>query len=644
MYKQRGDQKWGGAQDRQSNYTSSSQSYEGQVDSRSSGRQRLHILPESESSFSSGFDENYDSNRARKASGGEGRQQPWQASGGEGSRHPWQASGGEDSRRPWQASGGEDSRRPWQASGGEDSRRPWQASGGESSRQPWQPNGGNSCDNRRKQYSTLQPASTPSHGLIDWDAIEANSVRLEAERWAHLPVIKKDLYVEDPDIHNMSKSEVESFREKSFDMQVRHSDESSTEPLPNPVMTFQQAFAHYPEILQEIKNQGFENPTPIQSQSWPILMQGYDMIGIAQTGTGKTLAFILPALIHIVAQPTPRWQRNGATCLVMAPTRELAQQIEKEISKYHYQAIKCVCVYGQGDKRSQIRKINAKAEIIVATPGRLNEFVEKKIVNLSSVSYLVLDEADRMLDMGFEPQIRKIIIDIRPDRQSVMTSATWPEGVRDMAGKLMKNPIHVVVGSLDLKATHTVTQHVIICDEEEKKDKLVDFIHNLHKDDKAIVFVSRKSMVDHLSVEMFEMGLEVQSMHGDRDQEDREQALSDLKTGRIKVLIATDVASRGIDIIDITHILNYDCPRDMEEYVHRVGRTGRAGRKGSAYTLFTRRDKRIASKLIDVLEKSEQFICPELQILKEQWDYAAASKGYGSQGFSRYGRNSSNRW
>ncbi|XP_042229030.1 probable ATP-dependent RNA helicase DDX43 isoform X2 [Homarus americanus] len=393
---------------------------------------------------------------------------------------------------------------------------------------------------------------------IDWDAFHNRSERIEKERWAVQPPIEKNLYIEDPEIANMSYAEVQRFREKNFKMTAHFDEGGSDKIIPNPVVTFKQAFGPYPKMLAEIERQGFTDPTPIQSQSWPVLLQGYDMIGIAQTGTGKTLAFLLPALLHIVAQPTPRMDRVGPTCLVVAPTRELAQQIEKEVSKYQYENINCVCVYGQGDKLQQIRKINAKAEIVVATPGRLNEFAEKGIIDLSGVSYLVLDEADRMLDMGFEPQIRKIVLDIQPDRQTVLTSATWPEGVRDLASKLLRTPIRVVVGSLDLQAVHTVTQSVIMCSENDKRDKLVEFINGLSKKDKAIVFVGRKTMVDYLTVEMMEEGLYVQSMHGDRDQHDREQALNDLKTGKIRVLIATDVAARGIDITDVTRsTLNY---------------------------------------------------------------------------------------
>ncbi|XP_068217984.1 probable ATP-dependent RNA helicase DDX43 [Palaemon carinicauda] len=417
--------------------------------------------------------------------------------------------------------------------------------------------------------------------------------------------------------------------------------------IPNPVKLFEQAFSSYPLILKEISKQGFENPSAIQCQSWPILMKGYDMIGTSHTGSGKTLAFLLPALLHICAQPTPRWERPGPTCLVLAPTRELAQQIEREVIKFQYENIRVVCCYGQGDKRHQIQKLNAMSEIVIATPGRLNDFVSQDLVNLSGVSYLVLDEADRMLDMGFEPQVRKIVMNIRPDRQTILTSATWPDEVQLLANKLLTNPIHVIVGSLDLQAVDTITQRVVVCSIMEKEERLLQFMKNLKPEDKAIIFVAQKITVDDLSVKLLEAGYAVESMHGGRNQRDREYSLRQLKSGRSKVLIATDVAARGIDINDITHVVNYDCPRDMEEYVHRVGRTGRAGRSGESLTLVCRDDWKVSGKLIEILEKSDQEVPNDLLRMKERYERVREE---GRDRFNRngkimgYGSNIRNGW
>uniref|UniRef100_A0A6G5AAM3 Putative atp-dependent rna helicase n=1 Tax=Rhipicephalus microplus TaxID=6941 RepID=A0A6G5AAM3_RHIMP len=198
-------------------------------------------------------------------------------------------------------------------------------------------------------------------------------------------------------------------------------------------------------------------------------------------------------MIHIDSQPVPREERTGPSCLVLAPTRELAQQIEREARKYNYRGIRCVCIYGGGSRREQIQTVNLGVEIVIATPGRLNDLVMNNVIDLKYVTFLILDEADRMLDMGFEPQIKKVLLDIRPDRQTVMTSATWPEGVRRLAQQYMNKPFQVFVGSLDLAAVHTVTQTVVICDENEKFQELLAFLESMQPDDKVIVLQTRRS-------------------------------------------------------------------------------------------------------------------------------------------------------
>ncbi|CAL4070731.1 unnamed protein product, partial [Meganyctiphanes norvegica] len=465
--------------------------------------------------------------------------------------------------------------------------------------------------------------------------------RLDQEQWSHLPPIKKNLYQEDISVAEMDPSEVKQFRAENFNMEVYQKDKI---PIPNPCKTFEQAFKHYPEILEELAAQGFEKPSPIQSQSWPILLSGHDMVGIAQTGTGKTLAFILPAMINIEAQEIPRFERVGPSCLVLAPTRELAQQIEKEIRKYNYKGIRCICVYGQGDKRIQLDAIRSKVEIIVATPGRLNEFTEKGLVDLSGVTYLVLDEADRMLDMGFEPQIRKIVLDIRPDRQTVMTSATWPEEVRDLGEKLMKDPIHVVVGSLDLKAVHTVTQEILMCTEEDKFYILVKFIQTMDEKDKVIVFCGKKLMVDRLCVDLLEENIAalLKFNFGPKEKRSPEINIDGSQGGSNLAGPGSNLVSESAEMDKISHIVNYDCPRDMEEYVHRVGRTGRAGRSGQALTLVTRENWTNAGKLVDILEKSQQEIPAELYEMRDRWEKKKLERGDQRDNRSRFRRNGNN--
>ncbi|XP_033225758.1 probable ATP-dependent RNA helicase DDX43 [Belonocnema kinseyi] len=458
---------------------------------------------------------------------------------------------------------------------------------------------------------------------FDWSKANEFYEAAQKERWAKLPSLKKNFYVEDPEVANMSEEEVALFRKENNNIEAKlmfEEGQTSDLKVPNPVQTFEQAFGPYPEILQEISKVGFEKPSPIQSQAWPVLMSGMDLIGIAQTGTGKTLAFLLPALIHTDGQNIPRSERGGPNVLVLAPTRELAQQIEKEVSKYTYRGIKAVCVYGGGSRRDQINMVSGGVQIVIATPGRLNDLVQAEILNVESVTYLILDEADRMLDMGFEPQIRKTLLDVRPDRQTVMTSATWPSGVRRLAQSYMKNPVQVCVGTLDLEAVHSVTQTVIMTTEDEKVEVLHNFFRNMGPDDKVIVFIGKKAKVDLFSSELALQGVSCQSIHGSREQSDREQALEDLRSGEVRILLATDVASRGIDIEDVTHVLNFDFPRDIEDYVHRVGRTGRAGRTGESITLMTRSDWSHAKDLINLLEKASQEVPRELYDMADRYE------------------------
>ncbi|KAK3089089.1 hypothetical protein FSP39_000647 [Pinctada imbricata] len=456
---------------------------------------------------------------------------------------------------------------------------------------------------------------------INWGMIRANQEEYNKIKFEGLPPLEKNFYIEDHAVTNMYPDEVEKFRKENMNIIVNDLSKEGNRRIPNPVRTFEQAFQHYPEILDTIYNQKFTKPSPIQAQSWPVLLQGLDLIGIAQTGTGKTLAFLLPAFIHIDNQPVPRDQRDGPNVLVLSPTRELALQIETEVKKFHYKGIKSVCVYGGGNRREQINVVTKGVEIIVATPGRLNDLIMNKIVNVRSVTYLVLDEADRMLDMGFEPEIKKILLDIRPDRQTVMTSATWPPGVRRLGESYLKDPIQVFVGTLDLAATHTVTQRIEIVADEEKKERVVQFItEEMGPEDKVLIFVGKKLTADDLASDLSLNGINCQCIHGDREQCDREQALSDFKEGLTHILVATDVASRGLDVKDITYVFNYDFPRNMEEYVHRVGRTGRAGRTGTSLTLLTRGDWRSAQQLINIMEEANQEIPDELLDMAERYE------------------------
>ncbi|XP_025951707.2 probable ATP-dependent RNA helicase DDX43 isoform X2 [Dromaius novaehollandiae] len=476
--------------------------------------------------------------------------------------------------------------------------------------------GSNSAE---KHLDLVKPENTPQKSVINWASIRENKARYEAMKWADLPPIEKNFYKESSRTASMPQEEVELWRMENNNIICNDLKEGEKRCIPNPVYKFEDAFEHYPDVMANIRKVGFQKPTPIQSQAWPIILQGIDLIGIAQTGTGKTLAYLMPGFIHLDSQPIPRDQRGGPGMLVLAPTRELALQVEAECAKYTYKGIKSICIYGGGDRKGQINVVTKGVDIVIATPGRLNDLQMNSFINLKSITYLVLDEADRMLDMGFEPQIMKILIDVRPDRQTVMTSATWPDGVRRLAKSYLKNPMIVYVGTLDLAAVNTVEQRVVVIPEEEKRAFTRYFIDSLKPKDKVIIFVGRKLTADDLASDFGLQGIPVQSLHGNREQCDREQALDDFKKGKVRILIATDLASRGLDVHDITHVFNFDFPRNIEEYVHRVGRTGRAGRTGEAVTLVTKSDWRVASELIDILERANQAVPNELISMAERY-------------------------
>ena len=310
---------------------------------------------------------------------------------------------------------------------------------------------------------------------------------------ASLPKFEKSFYQEHVDVENRSPAEVEAFRKK-HQMAIQGSN------VPKPVETFDEAgFPRY--VMDAVKAQGFPAPTAIQSQGWPMALSGRDVVGIAETGSGKTLTYCLPAIVHINAQPLLN-PGDGPIVLVLAPTRELAVQIQQEITKFGKASkIKNTCVYGGVPKGPQIRDLSRGVEVCIATPGRLIDMLEAGKTNLRRVTYLVLDEADRMLDMGFEPQIRKIIGQIRPDRQTLMWSATWPKEVRAMASDFLVDFIQVNIGSMDLAANHRITQIVEVVAEMDKRDKMIKHLEKVmdDKNNKVLLFVGTKRVADEIT-------------------------------------------------------------------------------------------------------------------------------------------------
>merc|ERR1719291_1157619 len=429
--------------------------------------------------------------------------------------------------------------------------------------------------------------------------------------WNDVSLVKfeKDFYQEHPAVSSLSEYEADEIRSSKNITIVDGPN------CPKPVRTFEEA--SFPEyVLQEISQSGFREPTPIQVQGWPIALSGRDMAGIAETGSGKTLAFLLPSIVHINAQPYLS-KGDGSIVLVLAPTRELACQIREESSRFGKSSkIKNTCCYGGVPRREQENDCREGVEIVIATPGRLIDFLDSGVTNLKRVTYMVLDEADRMLDMGFEPQVRKICGQCRPDRQTLMWSATWPKEVQRLARDICKeDPAHINVGSLDTRTAHTIRQYVEVVQEVDKKARLKRLLEKVMDGSKILIFCGTKRDGDQLTREMRLDGWPALCIHGDKKQEERDWVLKEFKEGKSPILVATDVASRGLDVKDIKYVINYDFPTQIEDYVHRVGRTGRAGATGSAYTFFTAEKSRHAAELVNVLREAKQPVPEELEKL-----------------------------
>ena len=343
--------------------------------------------------------------------------------------------------------------------------------------------------------------------------------------------------------------------------------------VPQPMFVFSDLVAP-DSVHQAFLDLGYRAPTAIQSIAWPILLNSRDFVGIAKTGSGKTMAFMVPAALHIMAQ-APLRLGDGPIVLVMAPTRELAVQIEEETRKVlrRVPQIQTTCLYGGVPKMNQMRGLRAGSHVVIATPGRLIDMLEGRATNLLRVTYLVLDEADRMLDMGFEPQIRKICSQIRSDRQTLMFSATWPPEIRNLAASFQRDFIRVHVGSEDLFANSDVKQKIYVVEDYEKMGKMNDIIRSNGRQ-RALIFTKTKKMADTLYSSLCRSGVNAMAIHGDKDQAHRDRVLDKFRRDSTSVLVATDVAARGLDIKDLDCVVNYDFPMNIEDYVHRIGMLG----------------------------------------------------------------------
>jgi ATP-dependent RNA helicase DBP3 len=335
------------------------------------------------------------------------------------------------------------------------------------------------------------------------------------------------------------------------------------------------------------------------------------MVGIAATGSGKTMAFGLPALTQILARGKASIEPGRPMVLVLAPTRELAQQTAKVFDEAgQCCGVRTVCVYGGSPKFEQRKLLhqNGGAAVVVATPGRLRDFMNDGDVVLDRVSTLVLDEADRMLDLGFEPEIREIAGATRADRQTVMFSATWPQQIQGLAAEFMCNPVKVRIGAEGLKASHSITQIVEVVEPNDKDAHLArvlkKYLGNQKETPRTLVFALYKKECARLHENLRRQNWRCACIHGDMTQRDREDSVAQFKSGQSPLLIATDVAARGLDIKGVEYVINYTFPLTTEDYVHRIGRTGRAGKTGIAHTFFTMHDKGRAGELANVLREA----------------------------------------
>jgi len=347
-----------------------------------------------------------------------------------------------------------------------------------------------------------------------------------------------------------------------------------------------------PELERAVAEAGYSEPTPIQQQAIPIVMHGLDVMGGAQTGTGKTAGFTLPLLHRLSkhANSSASPARHPVRALILAPTRELAMQVHESVQTYgKFMPLRSTCIYGGVDMNPQIQELRRGIEIVVATPGRLLDHVQQKTIQLGQVEILVLDEADRMLDMGFIPDIRRILSLLPATRQSLLFSATFSDEIKKLADQMLKNPQLIEVARRNT-VSETITHRVHPVTSGLKRNLLAHILRH-EPDSQVLVFVDTKLVCSRLAHFLARHEIAADAIHGDKSQQQRTETLEGFKSGRIRVLVATDVAARGLDIDDLPYVINFELPHTAEDYVHRIGRTGRAGRKGNAVSLVCAEEK-----------------------------------------------------
>ncbi|MBI4209689.1 MAG: DEAD/DEAH box helicase [Deltaproteobacteria bacterium] len=349
-------------------------------------------------------------------------------------------------------------------------------------------------------------------------------------------------------------------------------------------------------VKRALRDLEFQKPTPIQAKAIPIALSRKDLIGCAQTGTGITAAFCLPILLRLMESP-------GKIALILAPTRELAQQIEvfwRQLTRFT-PGVHSVCLTGGVPIYAQLQRLSRHPRLLIATPGRLTDHLHRKTVNLSKTEILVLDEADRMLDMGFAPQIAQILRFVPSERQTLFFSATWPREVEQLSKRYLREPVRVTVGNFS-QPISAIQQTTIRTTSPQKREALLKELNQ--RQGAILVFARTKARTDQLARYLSSSGIGVNWIHGGRTQGQRNSALSGFRSGKARVLVATDIAARGIDVADIAHVINYDLPQSADDYIHRIGRTGRAGACGNAISFVTPEDRRQWDLISRVLNRN----------------------------------------
>ena len=510
----------------------------------------------------------------------------------------------------------------------------------------------NDAFNKTKSKSQQQePEALFGDDDVEFNAIDADpddilAMASKARKKKDLPTInyakldlepfRKNFYTEPAELAEMTEAELADLRLELDGIKVAGDD------VPKPVQKWSQCGLNY-QSLDVISKLGYERPTAIQMQAIPAIMSGRDVIGVAKTGSGKTIAFLLPMFRHIRDQ-RPLEGSDGPIGLIMTPTRELATQIHKECKPFlKAMGLRAVCAYGGAPIKDQIADLKRGAEVIVCTPGRMIDLLAAnsgRVTNLRRVTYVVLDEADRMFDMGFEPQVMKIFANIRPNRQTILFSATMPRIMDALAKKTLHSPVEITVGGRSVVAPE-ITQIVEVREEKEKFHRLLELLGELYdkdEDARTLIFVDRQEKADDLLKDLMRKGYPCMSIHGGKDQIDRDSTIDDFKAGVVPIMIATSVAARGLDVKQLKLVVNFDAPNHLEDYVHRAGRTGRAGNTGTAVTFVTEVQEQYSVGIAKALEQSGQPVPERLNEMRKSFrDKVKTGKSKDSSGFGGKG-------